>query len=1815
MMTPKKIMQNFFSYLANHNYTTAADFQAHALDDAVRAVSKFQSAEEVTTALQAAQIAAEREAVEEILGSSFTGKTLSQLPVNVLTSAVIEQIEDRKSDIFLKKYCLIRLDNADTGSITGSDTNIILTVGDDINGRILTTADLAALKKKYGDASTLSADGKTFTLINGVEKTDRSIVLEEFVNAYQAMTSAPQIIITNQRDWVVQATAGADTITANGADSINAGRGDDNILVNGDGTTVTSGAGSDNITISAGVNDVTITDFTAADILTISGYFEPGSATIEDMQLVISDKNGTRKIRFSDFNKALSSTVKVGTKATTIKKFLTNAGIDPNNLPRTTYAQSVGLNSSNSVQSSEVPTEISTSDGTVDADPDYKPTPAAKTDTASHSAQDITSDSSATGPITVNLSKVDTSQAGTVIINNQTVGTLSSTFPNATTFTRQGLTIHLLGELPAEAVRQNVELNRSANHPEDINRKIQLKLLTLEDLTDDQLTIISGIFRWWGSECLKLNEESVGLSFNSDTAMVKDLGIYFYDDQHSSNVLASVWNWQRVSSDGQTTKLMLAINTRYYHDIAITDVDGESPSTSALLDRTLAHELNHAILAANIKYFQKLPTYIKEGTAEVIHGIDDMRRSTIIRAAKNNEYRAAGLDDDSDSGSAYANGYMWDRFFVRQAVLQTIADDLDEVYSAPKLISLSDAADAYLNTETGVTVAGNGGNDTINNNASNSSLSGGSGNDKLTNGEIIYSEIDSPFDDNTTVSSFGNTDVTLNGGTGNDTIRIDVTSNKRDSSGKFYQRVTNPVNVVAYGGAGDDYITNVNTGVTLNGDADNDTLDTRGDNNFVIGGDGNDSVRNSYGAAVLIDLGAGDDTLTNERSNTVNSPDNVTILAGAGNDRVFDDGRQNYVALGAGDDYAIIGYLIDDMGAGTTVDGGIGNDTIFSYGSDVQITDTSGDNFISIHGKNTVNVGTGNDSINVSGMDNIINVSGGDNHIDSSYSGRLSIKSGDGDDTIELVGDDEVTVNSGAGNDLIKVGDGLNVSASNVVVYTGDGNDTIEIHGDVDYWHDHVTVDAGAGENVITTYGDSFLDVRYRISGEGSTTIESIKETHTIQIGDGTDTYAVAESGDDLIVEAGEATVTLIDAASLRDFLSIEGVEQPSQSQPAWHVDGTTVTYGTAFTINGLKPGLKVNADGEIDGIFFDGENTVYLSSSVLGTSQVVELISDGDYRLELDGDVPAPEIAESTWDFKSTIANLIESTSAGYVVADDAQSVSYIPAKTSTTATLTGIKRGTTADDLYVDEDNRTIFVGAAALGTSTLKLTKGDYSLELDYDVSTEPEAKSAWTVSSTTANLKEMSSAYYTVSGNGKSITYHAAENIGTVAAITGLAKGLKPDADGNIEGITLEEKAIIVNQNVLGNTTTRITKGNYYLVLDGVDEAQIEDVTTSISGTTANFKVVTSAGYKLSNDGKSATYTKATTQTVATATGFSKSVTEDDFYVDMDRQVILVRAAALGTGTVRLTNKNSKYHFEFEFDEDVPTEPEEKFDWSKSSTTSTLKEVLGAYYALSSDARSIKYAAAKSLGSAIATVKGVKTALNEDNIDADNTIILNGSDLNNKVTVSSASHAFEFAEDYSNATIAGSAKSDTLAAYGDNLSISGAAGNDEITTTGLNVTINGGKGNDTLYGSENGNATFLYASGDGHDVIENFTAGDTIKVTSNSKVKISSDDVDTTLTIGTGSITLTDVDNIAIVSVVDKNGKQLNADYDADYASSYWFNEDNFAQDDELTTALSSRSSRNSSLGSKVDLTTTDSATALLPKADEDELPAVAYSYAK
>ena len=317
-MTAQEVIQSFIKQIANHGYASSSSVGVDMLNSATRAASRYANIQEVIDAMKADQTAAEIEAVEEVLGSDYAGKTISELPDSILDadakdydtenksnayynenndnrSTVENLIKERMSDIFLEKYCGIILNEKFWFDSSGTAKTWNVSTGN---------SDTGAITGKDAGGSTT--------------KTKTSVVPEIFINTYTASTSTPQNIITNDRNWVIQATTSSDTITSNGADSINAGAGSDSIVANANGATITSGDGNDLITISESVTDITLSDLNSYDTLTISGTFNVGSAQLEDNLLVIADSTGTRKIRLGDFDTAKNAKV----NSTTISRWL-----------------------------------------------------------------------------------------------------------------------------------------------------------------------------------------------------------------------------------------------------------------------------------------------------------------------------------------------------------------------------------------------------------------------------------------------------------------------------------------------------------------------------------------------------------------------------------------------------------------------------------------------------------------------------------------------------------------------------------------------------------------------------------------------------------------------------------------------------------------------------------------------------------------------------------------------------------------------------------------------------------------------------------------------------------------------------------------------------------------------------------------------------------------------------------------------------------------------------------------------------------------------------------------------------------------------------------------------------------------------------------------------------------------------------------------------------------------------------------------------------------------------------------------------------
>lgn len=171
-------------------------------------------------------------------------------------------------------------------------------------------------------------------------------------------------------------------------------------------------------------------------------------------------------------------------------------------------------------------------------------------------------------------------------------------------------------------------------------------------------TIIKALNSEWIGSSLDLIKQAYGLSFDEDGTSVRTMDMDF--ENSGGSTLAYV---SSSFSGHQTSKLSLRVNMDFYNALNQTDVNGSTTTPGAgYLDRTIAHELTHAVMSANIDDFASLKLYITEGAAELTHGVDDERAATLksMTAADYSTLFSSG--GTAGTQEPYAGGYAFLRY-------------------------------------------------------------------------------------------------------------------------------------------------------------------------------------------------------------------------------------------------------------------------------------------------------------------------------------------------------------------------------------------------------------------------------------------------------------------------------------------------------------------------------------------------------------------------------------------------------------------------------------------------------------------------------------------------------------------------------------------------------------------------------------------------------------------------------------------------------------------------------------------------------------------------------------------------------------------------------------------------------------------------------------------------------------------------------------------------------------------------------------------------------------------------------------------------
>ena len=894
--------------------------------------------------------------------------------------------------------------------------------------------------------------------------------------------------------------------------------------------------------------------------------------------------------------------------------------------------------------------------------------------------------------------------------------------------------------------------------------------------------------------------------------------------------------------------------------------------------------------------------------------------------------------------------------------------------------------------------------------------------------------------------------------------------------------------------AGNDSIFNTGDNATISGGADNDSISNNGSNVSISGDEGNDYILNDSVSNVIINAGAGDDYILN------NSVSNVTINAGAGDDTINSQGNNvllNY-ANGDGNDY-VFGF-----GTNYTLQIGGGTGTYSSQTSGSNIIVTIGESKITLVGEASLSnfeikgkeqlplFISGNDTddvINNSSKNVTISAFGGNDSI-TAKGNNSSIVAGTGKDIVNIYGNNS-TVDGDANEDTIQ-----NFGARNSIV-GGAGNDTLMnktsyTDYEISYVPETKIVEKPVYQNIEEAYTETTTEYEdiYDWVDEPYTYYETVYETVYRYGAGGT----LIKSSVPKMVETikyrraykkiGVQPVTKTETKyrTVQKQVGTEWVEETTQKEIRTPVERQTNNINSTLS-GGAGDDYIVNEAANFIYSYTDGDGNDYVTGF------------NANSTLSIGG-------GTGTYSTTKSGSDLIVNVGTGKITLQGAASLSKvnidgveknswkISGNTATyddLITISGIADSVTASNFYVS--GKTITIGKAAVQTNgtAVKLLTDGYTLKLGKGM-TASETLSAATYDAKTMTLNTKgTTAGYNLSSDGKSISYTAGTS--KEFQFSGIASGATA-SNFYISGKTITIGKAAVKTN---GTPVKLLTNGYTLKLgkDMMASETLSAATYDAKTMTLNTKGTT-AGYNLSSDGKSISYTAGTSKEFQFS-GIASGATASNFYIS-GKTITIGKAAVQTNGTaVKLLNQ-SGYTLKLGKGMTAPTD-----------NAPTLKSGVytfggtSAGYVLDNTNKTITYSAATSATLKLSGVKSTPTA------PSNGVVTLKLANFNNNLSVTSNAGKYKFSiasGTYTGKTFTGSSGADTIANAGSSLIINSGKGNDSIKSSGANSTINAGAGADTVAGSTgadtlNGDAgNDLIWGGKGNDSILGGSGNDSL-----------------------------------------------------------------------------------------------------------------------
>ena len=512
--------------------------------------------------------------------------------------------------------------------------------------------------------------------------------------------------------------------------------------------------------------------------------------------------------------------------------------------------------------------------------------------------------------------------------------------------------------------------------------------------------------------------------------------------------------------------------------------------------------------------------------------------------------------------------------------------------------------------------------------------------------------------------------------------------------------------------------------------------------------------------------------------------------------------------------------------------------------------------------------------------------------------------------------------------------------------------------------------------------------------------------------------------------------------------------------------------------------------------------------------NQSTVTVSDG-YTLALANDVTKSTTTAAIWTFNGTTAIYKhEAKSAGYAVENN-QIVYNLPSGGATVA-VSGVK---STEGLSIN--GTTVLVSNSALDGKTVTVSDG-YTLALDSNVMMPTTTSASWSYSNGTATYRSAATS------EGYRLEDNQINYIEASGGETFTVAGVKSK-----DGLSLSGKVVTVANSALNKNAVSISDGYTLALGEDVPISVNTKESWTLKDNVATYTgAATSEGYLLSDNKIS--YTAASGGEIFTVSGV-KSTSG----LSINDKVVTVANSALNQAEVTISDG-----YTLALGDDV-TESKNKTGWTKLDNGNTVyqTDTTTAGYKLSDN--KISYVA-EIQGETLAELSGIDSASTPTIDDSGITFAADNFE-DNVAVIQSKTANFNFtAGDYLDKEFSGTDKIDKISNAGSKLIINGNAGGDKINNSGSDVTIAGGAGDDqiTLSGGDAGGNTYVYADGDGKDILFNFKANDTIQVMGTASVDANVKNKDVVFTVGKGTITVRDAATLnTAISIVNSAGKAI------------------------------------------------------------------------